>query len=803
MANINELLARAAALRNETALNSISPERAGGIMYDTLIAFNELWLQQGAALVISKIYASVDAMEADTDPVSDLTGQPLRPGQIVVIASSDSDNGSVYRYDGPDSPSWSLVGKIGNLTPVDSLDSDSTQFPLAAHQGKVLDGKISQLSQQVIYDVSENNGGVTFASLSALLYDANLSTLIPISVRCGGMNIRFVQTSDNSYVQYRLMSQDFTTDISQWQMVGNDTQFSKNQDTNESSIEIEDGKGYSIVKIDENGVYVKGKDVLVDKTEKTLPDNKKGIIIETPTDTITIDDDGLKVNKKRPITIDETRILQSNIEKEIIIESDTGDELINISDKEVFIKTLRAEKYIGIENYIQDGNLYTSVRISDFVSNTITDSEAIDAAFSFLSIFTYKRLIIDVDVHLDKALLLPSNTILELRADIYQNDYTFDNVIRTANVVFNEEEIKELVDNYPEYHDYVPITYPENVPHQTNVKIIGNGYSVIASEHVPTGWHKTGEENGSPIGYEEEMRGDDWGSRGILMCISNTENVYIENVTLKKAHCYSMSFDLCKNVRIRNVSIYSPIGVDAEEDGIDIRTGCKHFLIENIHAETGDDAIAINAAGTARIDSSKYTEREGLGNNHRYLYPLEPSINNYGEYEPSAGFDYTGWHPEVLDVEDIVVRCVKSKRVHSDGRTAIILADLDRRISNVLLEDFHEMRGTLQASSNPMILIYYGSNSVNYPELYVRTQISNVRLSRIESIKPDVTVECLALCLDGWANKIINTKEDGIVCWFGEPNPNAVHLPKENPLSYPSADPEDYGFIVTNSVSNF
>ena len=156
MANINEILQRAASLRDETALNSISPERAGGIMYDTLIALNELWLQQGSALVISKIYASVSAMEADTAPVSDLTGQPLRPGQIVVIASSDSDNGTVYRYNGTTSPSWASVGKIGNLDPVDSLDSDSTTLPLAAHQGKVLDGKISQLGQKV----DENTYGV-------------------------------------------------------------------------------------------------------------------------------------------------------------------------------------------------------------------------------------------------------------------------------------------------------------------------------------------------------------------------------------------------------------------------------------------------------------------------------------------------------------------------------------------------------------------------------------------------------------------------------------------------------------------
>ena len=149
MANINEILARAAALRDETALNSISPERAGGIMYDTLIALNELWLQQGAALVISKIYGTVAAMEADTSPVSDLTGQPLRPGQIVVIASSDSDNGVIYRYNGSSSPSWTAVGQMGNAEPINNLDSDSIVQPLSAHQGKVLDEKISEIGTSV------------------------------------------------------------------------------------------------------------------------------------------------------------------------------------------------------------------------------------------------------------------------------------------------------------------------------------------------------------------------------------------------------------------------------------------------------------------------------------------------------------------------------------------------------------------------------------------------------------------------------------------------------------------------------
>lgn len=70
-----------------------------------------------------------------------------------------------------------------------------------------------------IYDVSARNNDATFESLQSLLSSDNLSTLIPTAVRSGGMTIRFVQSSDNKYVQYRLMSNDFSTTVSDWQGV--------------------------------------------------------------------------------------------------------------------------------------------------------------------------------------------------------------------------------------------------------------------------------------------------------------------------------------------------------------------------------------------------------------------------------------------------------------------------------------------------------------------------------------------------------------------------------------------------------
>ena len=76
--------------------------------------------------------------------------------------------------------------------------------------------KITGLGKEGIYDVTANNDGATFASLSALLSSVNLSTLIPVEVRGGGMSIRFVRSSDNKYVQYRLTNQNWSIDVNDW-----------------------------------------------------------------------------------------------------------------------------------------------------------------------------------------------------------------------------------------------------------------------------------------------------------------------------------------------------------------------------------------------------------------------------------------------------------------------------------------------------------------------------------------------------------------------------------------------------------
>ena len=157
MATLQEILARAQALREETELGSISPERAGSIMYDTLQQINQMQLL-GASLVINKIYASVAAMEADSAPVSDLSGTALKEGQLVVIVPSDtssSDMGSVYRYNGTTDgvSSWSFVGKIGGYP----MDETPTEGSTRAVTSGGVYSKVSQLAQEAT-DLREDVG---------------------------------------------------------------------------------------------------------------------------------------------------------------------------------------------------------------------------------------------------------------------------------------------------------------------------------------------------------------------------------------------------------------------------------------------------------------------------------------------------------------------------------------------------------------------------------------------------------------------------------------------------------------------
>ena len=118
-----------------------------------------------------------------------------------------------------------------------------------------------------IYDVSYHNNGATFTSLSALLSNKNLSTLIPLAARCGGMTIRFIQSSVNKYVQYRYILSDVSIESQfanpiNWKGYANVEDFvEKDSSTTSISDEtnalyITDGNGKAIAKYDDDGLHI-------------------------------------------------------------------------------------------------------------------------------------------------------------------------------------------------------------------------------------------------------------------------------------------------------------------------------------------------------------------------------------------------------------------------------------------------------------------------------------------------------------------------------------------------------------------
>ena len=125
------------------------------------------------------------------------------------------DGDSYYANNVSNGGKFSTGEKISNI----GIDSE----PTAGSDNLVKSGGVqNELALGAVYDVSAknptagpNNDG-KWESLSALLTDVNLNTLIPASVRKGGMSIKFVQSSDNKYLQYRLTANEWSINTNDW-----------------------------------------------------------------------------------------------------------------------------------------------------------------------------------------------------------------------------------------------------------------------------------------------------------------------------------------------------------------------------------------------------------------------------------------------------------------------------------------------------------------------------------------------------------------------------------------------------------
>ena len=159
-------------------------------------------------------------------------------GAVDELQGSKIDKTSILQESGDDENS--VMSQKATTTAI----ADETKRAMAAEKA-------------IMFDISSHNNGAVFESLSALLSSSNLSTLIPTSVRRGGMTIRFIQgseqSSDNKYVQYRLTNQNWSINIADWQEFGS-AKFSTGENVGEVGIDDEPNEGSHNI-ITSNGVY--------------------------------------------------------------------------------------------------------------------------------------------------------------------------------------------------------------------------------------------------------------------------------------------------------------------------------------------------------------------------------------------------------------------------------------------------------------------------------------------------------------------------------------------------------------------
>lgn len=96
---------------------------------------------------------------------------------------------------------------------------DGTQVAAGVYSEYAWDGTqyvflCAKSSVGEVFDISEYNSGATYADLSAALGVDGAN--VPADVRKGGMSVKYVQSSDNDYVQYRSIKNRFSTDVNDW-----------------------------------------------------------------------------------------------------------------------------------------------------------------------------------------------------------------------------------------------------------------------------------------------------------------------------------------------------------------------------------------------------------------------------------------------------------------------------------------------------------------------------------------------------------------------------------------------------------
>ncbi|MFL9834994.1 glycoside hydrolase family protein [Chryseobacterium terrae] len=227
---------------------------------------------------------------------------------------------------------------------------------------------------------------------------------------------------------------------------------------------------------------------------------------------------------------------------------------------------------------IEAGDYGVIVNGNDFVTGTQT--ERLKDAIAFIKKMGKGVLELTKDTITDsfvwsmsEALTMPSNFTLLIRdgVTLRKQDGIFDNLLRNDGIVPNpaapygrvsalnkNENIHIILEDTAYIND---LDVPKNAPHP----ITGG---------TPVDWHR-----------------DYFGWRGITLLFANCKNYCVKGGNFNKGRMWMISNESgCENFVYDAIDFRTAI---SNGDGIDMRMGCKNFIIKNITGVVVDDLVAM------------------------------------------------------------------------------------------------------------------------------------------------------------------------------------------------------------------
>lgn len=339
------------------------------------------------------------------------------------------------------------------------------------------------------------------------------------------------------------------------------------------------------------------------------------------------------------------------------------------------------------------------IHVDDFTVSGQTDSQIIKNCLRFAQSFKHRTIVFDRrDFHISESIMIPSDTTIIIDGvTVKQNDGVFDTMFRSDNMTMDA--------NYP--HGLAI-----DMTQCANIRIIGkNGAKISGCDNVNT----------SIITNPDKDWGT-WGWKGILILITNCNNIEVAGLSLEKPHMWAVSFELCTNGYIHDLNFNT---TEINMDGVDLRYGCKHFMIDTITGKTFDDSVALTCSAVRNRQNSDY--------------PLGPNAVYPAQITQGLISDMTD---DELAIEDVQV-----KNVLTGGscRSAICYTNYGGIVRNCVFDTLEDAE---DIDNRVAIFKAYGGNE------YMAKSISNIRVNNIKSNNVYRPVQILCDVDDVWINKI-------------------------------------------------